>query len=286
MTKPICLSAVLICLLFSEPIGLSSASTPGAFYFIGSGARARALGNAFVAVADDASAVYWNPAGLTQLRSPVVMLMDRITTQDTNYANIAGVLPVRTVGAFGLNVIFYSVGDIPIFDSAGNPGGDLSNKEGAMSLSYAYSTSDISLGLSLKGLYQWMDSGDDVEDVIETRTRGAGIDLAFLYHPSEYFRVGVIFHDKIDLKDTDNEEDYTATIPRSITSGVYFQIPIGEHRWRLMTDIEQRQDRLLRLHLGTELSLFQSLSLRAGLNNMVVEKRGADVDFGELFSST
>ena len=282
----ICLCVLLIGLLFSVPIRLSSATTPAAFYFIGSGARARALGNAFVAVADDASAVYWNPAGLTQLKSPVVTLMDRITTLDTNYANIAGVLPIESLGTFGLNVIFYSVGEIPIFDSDGNPGGDLSNKEAALSLSYAYAISDISLGISFKGLYQWMDSDTNAEDVIETRTRGSGIDLALLYQPSEYFRVGVIFHDKIDLEDADGEEVYRATIPRSITSGVYFQIPIGEQRWRLAADIEQRQDLPLNLHLGSELFLYQSLSLRAGLNNIVVESRGADVDFADLFRSS
>ena len=34
---------------------------------LGVGARAMAMGGAFSAVADDANAVYWNPAGLTQL---------------------------------------------------------------------------------------------------------------------------------------------------------------------------------------------------------------------------
>jgi len=33
----------------------------------GQGVRAAALGEAFVALADDASALYWNPAGLGQL---------------------------------------------------------------------------------------------------------------------------------------------------------------------------------------------------------------------------
>ena len=39
--------------------GLASAQTFG-----GIGARAEGMGGAFVAVADDATAVYWNPAGL------------------------------------------------------------------------------------------------------------------------------------------------------------------------------------------------------------------------------
>lgn len=43
------------------------AGTAAPFLSIGTGARAAAMGEAFVAVADDASAVYWNPAGLAQI---------------------------------------------------------------------------------------------------------------------------------------------------------------------------------------------------------------------------
>ncbi len=39
---------------------------------VGSGARAMGQGNAFIAVADDATAASWNPAGLTQLEKPEV----------------------------------------------------------------------------------------------------------------------------------------------------------------------------------------------------------------------
>lgn len=43
------------------------------FRFLGTGARPRAMGSAFVSLADDANAVFWNPAGLT--RSNRVALM-------------------------------------------------------------------------------------------------------------------------------------------------------------------------------------------------------------------
>jgi hypothetical protein len=39
------------------------------FLSVGQGARANSMGEAFAAVADDTSAIFWNPAGLTQLRS-------------------------------------------------------------------------------------------------------------------------------------------------------------------------------------------------------------------------
>ena len=45
------------------------------FLKIGIGARALGMGGAFVSVADDASAAYWNPAGLVQLEEREAMLM-------------------------------------------------------------------------------------------------------------------------------------------------------------------------------------------------------------------
>lgn len=42
------------------------------FNFTGSGARALGLGQAFIGVADDATALSWNPAGLTQLLKPEI----------------------------------------------------------------------------------------------------------------------------------------------------------------------------------------------------------------------
>ncbi len=41
----------------------------------GAGARAIGMGGAFVSIADDATAVYWNPAGLAQLKKPEVTLV-------------------------------------------------------------------------------------------------------------------------------------------------------------------------------------------------------------------
>ncbi len=43
---------------------------PSSFNPVGSGARAMGMGGAFIAVADDATAASWNPAGLSQLRKP------------------------------------------------------------------------------------------------------------------------------------------------------------------------------------------------------------------------
>jgi long-subunit fatty acid transport protein/photosystem II stability/assembly factor-like uncharacterized protein len=74
----VCLSAFFL-VVFSgqaqsftifEQVGLASAPLP-----VGSGARAQGMGGAFIAVADDATAASWNPAGLIQVEKPEISLV-------------------------------------------------------------------------------------------------------------------------------------------------------------------------------------------------------------------
>ena len=51
----------------------------------GAGARAAGMGGAFIGVADDATAITWNPAGLTQLYRPEVSLVTRYVAESYKY---------------------------------------------------------------------------------------------------------------------------------------------------------------------------------------------------------
>lgn len=55
------------------------------FYNFSYGAKARSMGNAFVAVADDLTAAFWNPAGLAARRTPEFYLGYKTTTQWYEY---------------------------------------------------------------------------------------------------------------------------------------------------------------------------------------------------------
>jgi hypothetical protein len=52
------------------------------FNITGSGARAEGLGGAFIGLADDATAVLWNPGGLTQLEKMEASIVTRLISQD------------------------------------------------------------------------------------------------------------------------------------------------------------------------------------------------------------
>ncbi|MEF8798952.1 MAG: hypothetical protein V5A79_06005 [Candidatus Bipolaricaulota bacterium] len=62
----ISLAVVLVALPFVAAQGAPEDSTSGSIFSFGTDAKSLAMGGSFVAVADNYSATYWNPAGLTQ----------------------------------------------------------------------------------------------------------------------------------------------------------------------------------------------------------------------------
>ena len=93
---------------------------------VGSGARALGQGNAFIAVADDATAANWNPGGLSQLWKPELSLAlegysrqidwsatghpeadggDDLRLKDLNYASIVVPLPCERNAVLSLSYL-------------------------------------------------------------------------------------------------------------------------------------------------------------------------------------
>ena len=71
----------------------------------GAGARSLAMGAAFVGVADDASATYWNPAGLSQITRKELTLMQATLFADTTYDFYSFVMPSKKGGsAWGVSM--------------------------------------------------------------------------------------------------------------------------------------------------------------------------------------
>jgi long-subunit fatty acid transport protein len=83
-------------------------TSSGTFLKISVGARATGLGESFVAVANDPSAIYWNPAGLASLVRPEVAVSHLEWPGDIRYEHITYVQPVQRLGgslAFQLGVL-------------------------------------------------------------------------------------------------------------------------------------------------------------------------------------
>jgi long-subunit fatty acid transport protein len=73
-----------ILLIFMVAIGLTQAQE-SPFNLIGNGARAAAMGGAFTALADDATSISWNPAGLPQLQYMEASVVGRFGFGSASY---------------------------------------------------------------------------------------------------------------------------------------------------------------------------------------------------------
>ena len=124
--------------------GSGDAGQPGEFLRWGVGARALGMGKAFSSIADDGSAVYWNPAGVAQLRRNELMFMHVNLFAENTYfdyigynANIdtASVLSFLRKAHFdywGLGCVVLTVGAFEGRDKYNNPTSTFSNVESSV----------------------------------------------------------------------------------------------------------------------------------------------------------
>ena len=86
--------------------------TAAPFLEIGVGAKAYGMGGAFVATANDASALYWNPSGIARLPRSEGTFVHIDWLADINFDYIGFVLPTGRIGSFGLSVTSLSMDDM------------------------------------------------------------------------------------------------------------------------------------------------------------------------------
>ena len=118
-----------------------AAQSGNAFLDIGTGARAVAMGEAFTGIADDITSIYWNPAGLGQVKNLQILLMHNQWFQDVLYEY--GVLGVPVLqGAFSLSVAYVNYGSMDRLDEFGQASGSFSAYDLNISVAYGMKFSD------------------------------------------------------------------------------------------------------------------------------------------------
>ncbi len=110
------LVAALLLMVSAEDVRAAD-KYAGEFLTHGVGARALGMGSAFVAVADDVTAGYWNPAGVADISTRAVQFMHSETFGDVvNYDTGAYVHPLEEGSAVALTYVRLAVDDIPFTD--------------------------------------------------------------------------------------------------------------------------------------------------------------------------
>jgi long-subunit fatty acid transport protein len=163
--------AQLFPVLGGQRAGISTAQ----FLKIGVGGRAAALGESFVAISDDASALYWNPAGLAQFKENQIIFSHNIWLVDINHDFLGAVYHLDLDNTFGISLTSLSMDKMPVtteFAPFGN-GEYFGFSDIALSVSYARRmTEQFSFGGTVKYIEETLD---------KLKMRGVMIDIGTYY---------------------------------------------------------------------------------------------------------
>lgn len=151
--------------------------------------RGAAMGNTGVALADNANAMFWNPAGLAFQENTQVGITHSNWLPEFNaglfYEYLVGTYHADGIGTFGGNVTFLNLGSTEIRDGQGNFQGESNAFQLAVSLSYAREVAEgLGIGGSFRGIYsQLAPSTQQVDN--GTASAFAG-DIGVLYRTSPF----------------------------------------------------------------------------------------------------
>ncbi len=168
--RKICLLVLLVSTL------VFGAQRPGAvFLMIWPGARATALSGAFSAIAEDATACYYNQAGLAFIDQTIVTLQHANWLPGLHpdmYYEFAGVVRPFKVGTFGLDIIYLTTGKTSVVNPEGTYLGEYTTFDIAVGLNYGVPLKpNLGLGVGWKFVYSYL-----VPDWVWDRMPELGID--------------------------------------------------------------------------------------------------------------
>jgi hypothetical protein len=248
MVVSLALIMVLSAAAFADGIGAFSAFKNGI------GARALAMGGAFVAVADDATAVVWNPAGLAGLGDT------RLAGMSTDLYGLGithqYVGAVTTFANLGIGLGWERAAiDGQLVEAGGTLGGAFTWTENAIIGSLATNVMDIAMaGANVK--YYMADSG------LGDTASGFGFDLGLLVSLGDMFVIGV---NAMDLAGSTLDWAGGTT---DVVSGLYkagLAMKFAEDKLILAADVDFDGTDLGNTHVGMEFQVIDELALRAGV---------------------
>ena len=184
------LGSFLLAVMLAVPAHGQVAQSSALFLRIEPDSRSAGMGNAGVAIADNANAMFWNPSGLAFQEDTQVGLTHANWLPEFNanlfYEYLVGTHRVDGVGTFGGNVQFLNLGETEIRDKQGNRLGVTNSFQLAISTSYARKISDrLGVGTSLRYIYSKLSSGE-LDGTGDGNAAALATDLSALYRSAPF----------------------------------------------------------------------------------------------------
>ncbi len=273
----------------------------GDFLSLGAGARALGMGGANIAIANDANAGYWNPAGLSNVNYYQFSLMHEEhfgNLVNYNFASIA--IPFNDEYTFGVSVLRLAVDGIPdtrnaLFDANGDGILDITTDFLDKSKITEFSDADWALFFSAsKKINEKINIGANLKlisrAIAEYSAFGIGFDLGLQYKYSSNLILGVTIQD-ITTTLVAWETGKNELISPTVKLGGAYKIKVGHSVFMPTIDFDVRFENRrfasnynigfisFDFHGGMEYSYKNLFSIRAGYNDVKQLTFGAGINF-------
>jgi len=261
------------------------------FLSIGIGPRANAMGSAYSSVANDASAMYWNPAGISNVSEIQTIFTYTKMFADINVNFIGCVLPISGVGSVGFSVTAMNVGDMEVTTELypEGTGEKFSAGSYAFALSFARNiTEDFAMGANIKyvreNIYNSYADGlaFDIGTIFKTPFLGVRFASSISNYGSKMQMGGqdLLVRQTADPTRAGSNNTLDANLstdqfelPLRLQVGISrdFQI-LDQHRLTIAIDATHPNDNNQYVNVGGEFSLFNDLvSFRGGYKTLFLK---------------
>lgn len=277
------LSLILVLLLPTQLFATEPFAKVGTFALqflkIGPSARATGMGGAFTALANDATATYWNPAGMVEITKTAVRLEHVFWPADVSldYATAVFTLPF-VPGSWGVSARALSMDpqkERTIFLPEGT-GREFDAGDMSFGLSYAqYFTDKFSAG----GTVHFIHSG-----LAEKSVNTYAVDFGLIYRIGfRGMRLGMMIQSLGGKVNYDARDSKMPTLFKVSLAVAAYQR--GAHSMDAVGEFSHPSDNTEHINLGGEYSFNQFFYLRGGYN-IDYDAHGAAAGFGLRIDTT
>lgn len=279
--------------------GTNVGTTAAPFLEIGVGARAQAMGGAYVSLANDATAMYWNPAGIGRITGFETSFTHVNWLLDTNFNYFGIVSAINENFVIGVNLTVLGGDEQPVrvVGLEEGTGEFYSVQDLAASISFAVNLTDrFSLGINAKYINQriWHTSATgfalDVGGLYNTQFDGLQIGFSISNFGSEMQLDG---RDLINALDPDitnegvekipvNYETGSFGLPMLFRFGVSYSMPLEQldSDFLVAVDLLKPNNDEESLNIGTEYLFMDKFALRAGYQSPFLDDRPGGLSLG------